>query len=235
MSKDLASHGGSNLDRRVALTISLLMHLGAFSWMWFGGDQAGRGRSGSPGSSIGDGMSADFLLPSEFRQRIEVLPSSHDADIPETTERPTENEAVAGIALDVPSGIVSRESEEVQAAGSIAAQTAEVAPAKSLEAGLTQGGGDAGGNGDDGMRAAYLAALRAAIRPHWGHQKNSEQCSLTIKQSPGGTVQSAVAGNCVLTPQDRRSLEAAALMAQPLPYEGFERVFSETTTLDIEQ
>ncbi|MGE8226450.1 MAG: hypothetical protein ACN6RK_11765 [Stenotrophomonas sp.] len=235
MSKDLASHGNSNLDRRMALTISLLLHLGAFSWMWFGGDQAGRGRSASPGSSIGDGMSAGFLLPSEFRQRIEVLPSSHDADIPETTERPTENEAVADVAVDVPSSMASSEPEEVQATDSTAAQTPEVASEKSLEAGRAQGGGDAGGNGDDGMRAAYLAALRAAIRLHWGHQENSQQCSLTIKQSPGGTVQSAVAGNCVLTPQDRRSLEAAALMAQPLPYEGFERVFSETTILDIEQ
>jgi hypothetical protein len=180
-------------------------------------------------------MSADFLLPSEFRQRIEVLPSSHDADIPETTERPTENEAVADVAVDVPSSMASSEPEEVQATDSTAAQTPEVASEKSLEAGRAPGGGDAGGNGDDGMRAAYLAALRAAIRLHWGHQKNSQQCSLTIKQSPGGTVQSAVAGNCVLTPQDRRSLEAAALMAQPLPYEGFERVFSETTILDIKQ
>lgn len=233
MSKDLASHGSSNLDRRMALTISLLLHLGAFSWMWFGGDQAGRGRSASPGSSIGDGMSADFLLPSEFRQRIEVLSSSHDADIPETTEKPTENEAVADVAVDVPSSMISSEPEEVQATGSTAAQTAEVALAKSLEAGLTQGGGDTGGNGDDGMRAAYLAALRAAIRLHWGHQENSQQCSLTIKQSPGGTVQSAVAGNCLLTPLDRRTLEAAALMAQPLPYEGFESVFASELNITI--
>lgn len=75
----------------MALTISLLLHLGAFNWLWFGGDQAGRGRSASLGGSTGDGMSADFLLPSEFRQRIETLPSLHDADLPEAAERPTEN------------------------------------------------------------------------------------------------------------------------------------------------
>lgn len=102
-----------------------------------------------------------------------------------------------------------------------------------METGLTQGEDNAGGNSDDGLRAAYLAALRAAIHQHWNYQGPIQQCNLTIKQSVGGAVQSAIAGKCSLPTQDRRALEAATLMAQPLPHAGFERAFNEVIDINL--
>jgi colicin import membrane protein len=53
------------------------------------------------------------------------------------------------------------------------------------------------------------------------------QCKLVIKQLPGGSVMDAtVVEPCALDEAGRRSVEAAVLKAQPLPYAGFEKVFN---------
>ena len=96
--------------------------------------------------------------------------------------------------------------------------------------------GAAGTAIDNGLEARYMAALRQAIMTHWtGYQvrKVGEACSLTIRQVSGGQVHSALSGTCALDQASRRALEAAALMAQPLPYQGFESVFREEMVLEF--
>ena len=96
----------------------------------------------------------------------------------------------------------------------------------------------AGNNGvDDGLKARYGAALQAAIEAKWTRPDNipaGAVCRLVIRQLPGGEVMSAeVSSPCAYDEQGRRSIEAAVLKAQPLPYEGFEAVFSRNLTLNF--
>lgn len=80
----------------------------------------------------------------------------------------------------------------------------------------------------------YHDALRMAIRHKWAsltRQPFPPECILQISQAAGGVVTEAKAGNCDLSQEDSLRLEIAALLAQPLPYEGFESVFSDEILL----
>lgn len=95
-----------------------------------------------------------------------------------------------------------------------------------------------GANGnDDGLRARYAAALQAAIVAKWTRPDTvplGAVCRLHIRQLPGGQVMSVeVTSPCTYDEQGRRSVEAAVLKAQPLPYAGFEPVFSRDVTLNF--
>lgn len=93
------------------------------------------------------------------------------------------------------------------------------------------------GGTDDGLQARYAAALQAAITAKWTRPDSippGALCRLVIRQLPGGEVVSAeVSSPCAYDEQGRRSIEAAVLKAQPLPYAGFERVFQRTVTLNF--
>lgn len=235
MSKDAASNGGGDLrDRSLAAAISVALHIAAVTWIWFVGDQAGRGKSEAQGHSGSYGMSASFVPADEFRQHIEIKPSLAGQQASATLQELSESAPTAPVesAGDLPDKTEPAETN-ISSSLDATAPKSEIALASLLDAGLTQGGDNAGGNNDDGLRAAYLAALRAAIRQHWNHEASPQHCSVTIKQSPGGAVQSATTGACSLSPQERRTLEAAALMAQPLPYTGFEAVYADAITIEI--
>lgn len=92
-----------------------------------------------------------------------------------------------------------------------------------------------GSAGDAGLRGRYAAALSEAIRAKWNRPENIEAgalCVLKIRQLPGGEVVDVqVQSPCVFDEQGRRSVEAAVLKAQPLPYAGFESVFARDVTL----
>lgn len=97
----------------------------------------------------------------------------------------------------------------------------------------------AGNNGaDTGLQARYAAALQEAILAKWTRPETvpvGARCRLVIRQLPGGQVMSAeVSSPCGYDEQGRRSIEAAVLKAQPLPYAGFETVFARTLTLNFE-
>ena len=88
-----------------------------------------------------------------------------------------------------------------------------------------------GDNGPDkGLQARYIAALTDAIRQKWIRPDTvplGERCDLDIRQLPGGEVISVqVAADCPYDDLGRRSIEAAVLKAQPLPYAGFETAFN---------
>jgi colicin import membrane protein len=96
-----------------------------------------------------------------------------------------------------------------------------------------------GNNGTDtGLEARYAAALQEAILSKWTRPETvpvGARCRLVIKQLPGGEVMSAaVSSPRAYDEQGRRSVEAAVLKAQPLPYAGFEKVFARTLTLNFE-
>lgn len=90
---------------------------------------------------------------------------------------------------------------------------------------------------DPNLRARYAAALQAAILPNFIRPDNvplGQRCKVVIRQSAGGRVLNAQADpSCPYDEAGRRSVEAAVLKAQPLPYEGFETVFEREITLNF--
>lgn len=94
-----------------------------------------------------------------------------------------------------------------------------------------------GGGADDGLLGRYAAALQEAIRAKWVRPDDvpsGSVCRLVIRQLPGGEVMEAqVVAPCAYDEAGRRSIEAAVLKAQPLPYAGFEKVFRRELTLNF--
>ncbi|MDQ3206821.1 MAG: TonB C-terminal domain-containing protein, partial [Pseudomonadota bacterium] len=95
-----------------------------------------------------------------------------------------------------------------------------------------------GNNGvDTGLQAQYAAALQQAIVSKWIRPETvpvGAACRLVIRQLPGGEVMDVeVSSPCAYDEAGRRSIEAAVLKAQPLPYAGFESVFQRTLTLNF--
>jgi colicin import membrane protein len=96
-----------------------------------------------------------------------------------------------------------------------------------------------GNNGvDEGLLARYQAALQAAILRNWTRPDSvplGQRCKLNIRQIPGGEVIDVqVSAGCPYDELGKRSVEAAVLKAQPLPYAGFEAVFSRNLNLNFE-
>lgn len=91
---------------------------------------------------------------------------------------------------------------------------------------------------DTGLAARYAAALQEAILRNWTRPDTvpiGQRCRIVIRQIPGGEVVSAeVDPSCPYDELGRRSVEAAVLKAQPLPYVGFESVFQRTLTLNFQ-
>ncbi|QNN46792.1 hypothetical protein H9L17_00995 [Thermomonas brevis] len=86
---------------------------------------------------------------------------------------------------------------------------------------------EAGANED--LKGQYKAAIRAAIQRKWqqlGQSSVHGKCTLQFTQSAGGAVTTATTDDCDLPTEERARLEAAVLMAQPLPYKGYESVFT---------
>lgn len=96
-----------------------------------------------------------------------------------------------------------------------------------------------GNNGvDTALAARYAAALTEAIQRNWTRPDSvplGQRCVINIRQIPGGQVTSAtVDPSCPYDELGRRSIEAAVLKAQPLPYAGFEAVFNRNLRLNFE-
>ncbi len=91
---------------------------------------------------------------------------------------------------------------------------------------------------DTGLAARYAAALQEAILRNWTRPDTvplGQRCQIVIRQIPGGeVVEARVSPSCPYDELGRRSVEAAVLKAQPLPYVGFESVFQRTITLNFQ-
>lgn len=81
----------------------------------------------------------------------------------------------------------------------------------------------------------YSQTLMTKIRANWiqaGIAGADAVCPVKVRQIPGGEVVSVdVMPECPYDDAGKRSVERAILKYQPLPYSGFERVFSRTLIL----
>jgi colicin import membrane protein len=87
-----------------------------------------------------------------------------------------------------------------------------------------------GNNGtDDSLLGRYSLAIQQAVQQNWLRPDSAQpgiRCTLRIVQIPGGEViQVSVTSPCNADDLTRRSIEAAVMKAQPLPYRGYESVF----------
>lgn len=82
---------------------------------------------------------------------------------------------------------------------------------------------------DESLMGQYVMAIQQAVERNWIRPETIRPgvaCVIRIVQIPGGEVISAnVDPSCPYDELGRRSVEAAVLRAQPLPYTGFESVF----------
>lgn len=117
-----------------------------------------------------------------------------------------------------------------------AARSAAAAANASANNSPAQAAGGAGGTSDD-LSAKYAAAIQAKVQAAWIRPENiasGQRCQVVITQLRGGRVLSAkVSGNCPYDEAGKRSIEAAVLNAQPLPYAGFESVFNRELILNF--
>ncbi|AJQ83910.1 cell envelope integrity protein TolA [Xanthomonas oryzae pv. oryzae] len=90
-----------------------------------------------------------------------------------------------------------------------------------------------GGTSTD-LSAKYAAAIQQKVLAQWVRPPSvppGQKCTINIRQLPGGSVMEAkVAPGCPYDEAGQRSIEAAVLSAQPLPYRGFESVFQRNLT-----
>lgn len=104
-------------------------------------------------------------------------------------------------------------------------------PAPAPPAASTQPPSDRLGNGgtDDSLAGRYQLAIKEAVTRNWLRPDTARPgiiCTLRIVQIPGGEViQASVTSPCNADELTRRSIEAAVMKAQPLPYRGYESVF----------
>jgi colicin import membrane protein len=92
-----------------------------------------------------------------------------------------------------------------------------------------------GNNGtDESLLGRYSLAIQQAVQQNWLRPDSAQPgilCTLRIVQIPGGEViQVSVTSPCNADDLTRRSIEAAVLKAQPLPYRGYEPVFQRDIT-----
>ena len=93
-----------------------------------------------------------------------------------------------------------------------------------------------GSSGENTLLASYQAAIRTSISSTWQRLSKRDYpagCTIHLSQSPGGIVTATSAAACGLSREDQFQLEAAALIAQPMPYAGYEPVFSSEMDLAL--
>lgn len=95
-----------------------------------------------------------------------------------------------------------------------------------------------GANGQDNdLTARYAVAIQSAVTQNWNRPESIPaglRCTLLIVQIPGGDVISAhVTSPCNADASARSSIEQAVMRAAPLPYRGYEKVFSREITFNF--
>jgi len=183
---------------------------------------------------------AEEEKPQEAKQRQEQVDLTREErqEAVQERERQTEMEIQRRKQLE---DIRRRRAAAAREAALAEQRLAQLANARARSAAEDAAQSDAqasGANGvDDGLKARYAAALQAAIVAKWTRPDTvplGATCRLVIRQLPGGQVMGVeVSSPCSYDEQGRRSIEAAVLKAQPLPYAGFEPVFSRTVIVNF--
>lgn len=83
----------------------------------------------------------------------------------------------------------------------------------------------------------WVGLIAAMVRQNWRKPptaRSGERCRVKVSQLPGGDVISAtVAPGCNVDEVTKRSIVDAVLRSEPLPYQGFERVFRRQLTFEF--
>ncbi|MEM9530985.1 MAG: cell envelope integrity protein TolA [Pseudomonadota bacterium] len=83
----------------------------------------------------------------------------------------------------------------------------------------------------------WVGLIAALVRQNWRKPPTArvgERCRVRVNQLPGGDVISAtVAPGCNVDEVTKRSIVDAVLRSEPLPYQGFERVFRRQLTFEF--
>jgi colicin import membrane protein len=91
---------------------------------------------------------------------------------------------------------------------------------------------------DTSLAAEYYAAIQNAVTQNWLRPDNAPpglRCMLRIVQIPGGDVLSVdIINPCNADAQTRTSIEQAVKRAAPLPYKGYEKVFSRSINFNFQ-
>jgi len=209
------------VDGAVSFVVTLSLHgLILLIVLWRGGSPPGGAMSASgrpsTGASQTDGLVVMFIsVPTprvnEHRQESETS----DVAVPPETPSMTEPARTA---------VTHSEQARVTARSAGSAVMAVHAASPTGAAGAI---GAAGGGNTENDNSAYVDALRRAIATKWEVLHPGQavpECALSIEQAAGGQVNSATA-TCPDSEALQRALEATALMAQPLPYKGYEAEF----------
>lgn len=176
-------------------------------------------------------------VDSEFRQQIKVTPRQEFGDEQEnsTQEQAAESALLppkAEAPILIPTSSDRKLTESHRSPASPPHVELQTTDAPHLASSAVSANNSEGGQGNNDLRAAYIAALRTAILAILDEPNTDiSGCVLTLQQKAGGVALSAQLGRCAVAPEIRDKLEAAALMAQPLPYAGYETVFSESLDL----
>lgn len=215
-------------DRLWAAALAAAVHLLLLAWLV---DRAGQGNAGQSTGRDGSGaaMAVTFVaLPPSPQRAAETRKPTPDQA---SRERSGASEAMSSalaktepLLVDADTGVQASRPSTPQAL----AEVEQATRAASVE--------DSGGSSGDDVQARYYAALRAAIQRKWRQltqRKFPTGCELQLALGVGGAVNATTASACNLSTEERQQLEAAALMAQPLPYAGYEEAFSPTVLLRL--
>lgn len=218
-----ASDATTTVRERAGVCFGTLLLHGLLVWCLFQASGIGFQGIGDSVHGEGDALMVEFIaLPSPTAvtparstatPEHAVLPEQHDPTAHQDTASPGERDTIAHV--------LSEAGEYVP----LDANTPAAQPPSQL---ATTNRTPNGGTADD-LLASYRAALRARIIQTWRtvtDRRFPQGCVLHLSQGPGGVVTATSANGCTLSSEDRLQLEAAALIAQPLPYVGYEAVFA---------
>lgn len=234
--------GGTNnwgIDKRdqsIAGLCALVVH--ALVIVLLLSHDAGNGQSNYKGKSTGrgDSLVAYPMLLTPSATKVEAVSrTAIPAAMDSSPAKPADPVAVQ--APSIPNPDISRQSVQRVLDTDVDAHqkqesrnSGQKLPATASSAASASSGGGAGND----LLASYQAAMRAAIFRTWqglSRKPYPNGCAIHLSQNPGGAVTATSAAACGLSREDRLQLEAAALMAQPMPYAGYESVFSPETDL----
>lgn len=217
-------------ERTVAGIATVGVHLLLMAWVLH---TAGQGTDGVGGNVDGTaaGLAVTYITLSPNLTRAQPVPTATPQ--PAVVSPATGPAPKTSYAQSAPNDLLRVHSETgVQAATNPQPQQTAEASQAAAAAATSQKGGSLG----DDLLTGYRAALRAAIQHKWAALTDRPfptGCILQLNQKAGGAVTATSANGCAILQEDRLQLEAAALMAQPLPYAGYERVFSESIGLSL--
>jgi len=227
-------------DPLVAASSSIILHLLALAIL------LSSSLAGSSGFQTRDGIGlhtsglSSISSELDFRQRLVHASAFESASIEDSSVQPlSEVEAEAAVHFsqsatgsDPIKPSDSEESENLSVTAS--SDQAVISDVSSSSADLSVGSSAHAQH--DSLRGSYLAALRAAILKRWNQPDHViNDCVVELQLRPGGELAGAKISYCSLDAGARNQLEAAALMAQPLPYQGYEAVFSDSLNLKLSQ